>query len=47
MNNTWTKEDYTEYKRQLELLEKAWGYCIPITNLERMAANIINAQKGL
>lgn len=43
----WTKDDFNEYGRQLELLRKAWGYCIPDNLLERRAADIINAQKGV
>lgn len=42
MTSSWTKEQFDEYARQLELMRKAWGYCIPDYLLERRAAEIIN-----
>lgn len=45
IKDKWTQDDYAEYGRQLELMRKAWGYCIPDEILERRAAEIINYQK--
>lgn len=43
----WTDEDYAEYRRQLQIIEKAYGNSVPQNVKERYAAQIVNAQKGL
>ena len=43
----WTDEDYAEYQRQLQIIEKAYGNGVPKNVKERYAAQIVNAQKGL
>ena len=50
MNQTnviWTNSDLEEYCRQLQLLQESYGGIIPIEQLRKRAADIVNRQKAL